>query len=200
MQMAHYIRELEQKNDDLERAERVVAESVAAVEASLNMAIERNAILESEVDEKETLKVKLQRLVDETRDLKQELQVKERMPDNERVLQNGIDPNRPPNALSAIDSNRLRVEMETQTSPLKRDILAATGDYSGDAAARPARVMALNLVNEILRKIGKLESKIAAHRANDRNLMNHADLNRNHRRIARGPTSSSATRFNSLGN
>lgn len=199
MQMAHYIRELEQKNDDLERAERVVAESVAAVEASLNLAIERNAILESEVDEKETLKVKLQRLVDETRDLKQELQVKERIPDNERVLSNGLDPIRPPSALSAIDSNRLRVEMETQTSPLKRDLLAATGDYSGDATARPARVMALNLVNEILRKIGKLESKIAAHRANDRNLLNHADLNRNHRRISRGSTSS-ATRLSSLGN
>lgn len=62
-----YIRELEQKNDDLERAERMIAESVAAVEASLNMAIERNAMLESEVDEKESLKEKLQRLADETR-------------------------------------------------------------------------------------------------------------------------------------
>lgn len=122
--MTRYVRELEQKNDDLERAERVVAESVAAVEASLNMAIERNAILESEVDEKETLKVKLQRLVDETRDLKQELMVKERAPDNER----GINGHGPPPTLpppSAIDSNRLRVEMETQTSPapspLKRE-------------------------------------------------------------------------------
>lgn len=147
VQMSHYIRELEQKNDDLERAERVVAESVAAVEASLNLAIERNAILESEVDEKETLKVKLQRLVDETRDLKQELQVKERMPDNERMANGHCQPP------TAIDSNRLRVEMETQTSPLKRDLAM---DYTGggEAGTRPARVMALNLVNEILRKIG----------------------------------------------
>lgn len=62
-----YIRELEQKNDDLERAQRVVAESIAAAESTLNTAIERNALLESEVDEKEQLKIKLQRLMDETR-------------------------------------------------------------------------------------------------------------------------------------
>lgn len=67
IQMQTYIRELEQKNDDLERAERMVAESVAAIEASLHMAMEKNALLESEVDEKDNLKEKLQRLADETR-------------------------------------------------------------------------------------------------------------------------------------
>lgn len=66
-QMAGYVRELEQRNDDLERSERAVTESIQAIEAALNLAIERNAILESEVDEKETLKEKLQRLADETR-------------------------------------------------------------------------------------------------------------------------------------
>lgn len=62
-----YIRELEQKNDDLERSQRCITETVAAFEASLNSALERNAMLESEVDEKEHLKDNLQRLVDETR-------------------------------------------------------------------------------------------------------------------------------------
>ncbi|GLV34445.1 nudE [Carabus blaptoides fortunei] len=194
VQLTRYVRELEQKNDDLERAERVVAESVAAVEASLNMAIERNAILESEVDEKETLKVKLQRLVDETRDLKQELMVKERAPDNERGI-NGHGP--PPTLLpapTAIDSNRLRVEMETQTSPLKREHPVDSHEIS---MRQPTRVMALNLVNEILRKIGKLETKIAAHRANERNL-SQSDINRTQRRLNRG-TSSPSTRL-SFGN
>lgn len=65
--MQSYIRELEQKNDDLERAERMITESVAAVEASLHTALEKNALLESEVDEKENLKEKVQRLVDETK-------------------------------------------------------------------------------------------------------------------------------------
>lgn len=62
-----YTRELEQVNDDLERAHRVVTESVAGFEAMLNQAYEKNALLEIEVDEKEVLQVKLQRLMDETR-------------------------------------------------------------------------------------------------------------------------------------
>lgn len=65
--MQKYIRDLEQKNDDLERSRRVIEESIISIEAAFNSAIERNAILESEVDEKESLKEKLQRLADETR-------------------------------------------------------------------------------------------------------------------------------------
>lgn len=62
-----YTRELEQINDDLERAQRVITESVAGFEGALNQAYEKNAFLESEVDEKGVLQVKLQRLMDETR-------------------------------------------------------------------------------------------------------------------------------------
>lgn len=71
-----YIRELEQKNDDLERANRVASESVAEFESMLNQAYEKNALLELEVDEKERMQIKLQRLMDEARDLKQELKVR----------------------------------------------------------------------------------------------------------------------------
>lgn len=47
-------------------------------------------------------------------DLRQELQVKDRCPDNDRLA----------NCFTniAIDSNRLKVEHETQTTPLKRKI------------------------------------------------------------------------------
>lgn len=62
-----YITHLEQKNDDLERAERAMIESVGDIEAKLNNAIERNALLENELDEKETLKAMVQRLKDEQR-------------------------------------------------------------------------------------------------------------------------------------
>lgn len=65
-----YTRELEQANDDLERAQRVVTESVAGFESMLNQAYEKNALLEMEVDEKEVLQVKLQRLMDETRGMR----------------------------------------------------------------------------------------------------------------------------------
>ena len=44
-------------------------------ESRLNAAIERNAFLESELDEKEALKASVQRMKDETRDLKAELRL-----------------------------------------------------------------------------------------------------------------------------
>lgn len=62
-----YIRELEQKNDDLERTNRVVSESVSGFEAMLNQAYEKNALLEMEIDEKEQMQINLQRLMDEAR-------------------------------------------------------------------------------------------------------------------------------------
>lgn len=62
-----YVRELEQKNDDLERTNRVVSESVSGFEAMLNQAYEKNALLEMEMDEKEQLQINLQRLMDEAR-------------------------------------------------------------------------------------------------------------------------------------
>ncbi|CAO1431815.1 unnamed protein product [Diamesa serratosioi] len=71
-----YIRELEQKNDDLERTNRVVSESVSGFEAMLNQAYEKNALLEMEIDEKEQMQINLQRLMDEARDLKQELKIR----------------------------------------------------------------------------------------------------------------------------
>ncbi|ROT76580.1 putative nuclear distribution protein nudE-like 1-B [Penaeus vannamei] len=88
--LSRYIRELEQANDDLERAKRATVTSLEDFEARLNLAIERNAFLESELDEKEALKVMVQRLKDEARDLRQELSVKNKdddEPDNDRALQ-----------------------------------------------------------------------------------------------------------------
>ncbi|XP_071051822.1 nuclear distribution protein nudE-like 1-B isoform X2 [Onthophagus taurus] len=137
------IRDLEQKNDDLEQSHRMITESINAVESVLNSAIERNAMLESEIDEKETLKEKIQRLTDETRELKQELQVRETIPDNERMM-NGH-----------VDSNRLTVEHETQTTPIKREANVI------DASLSPSsRILALNIVGDIIRKVGKLEAEL----------------------------------------
>ena len=70
-----YMQELEQQNDDLERAKRSTLASLEDFEGRLNVAIERNAFLESELDEKENLRGVVQRLKDETRDLRQELKV-----------------------------------------------------------------------------------------------------------------------------
>ena len=76
-EMQRYIRELEQKNDDLERTNRCAMFSLGEFESKLNEALERNAILESELDEKDELSEAVQRLRDEARDLKQELAVRQ---------------------------------------------------------------------------------------------------------------------------
>lgn len=51
--------------------------SLGEFESKLNEALERNAILESELDEKDELAETVQRLRDEARDLKQELAVRQ---------------------------------------------------------------------------------------------------------------------------
>jgi len=114
-----HIRQLEQKNDDLERTNRANTVSIEDFEIKLNNAIEKNVILESELDEKDALKAHLQRLKDETRDLKSELNCKVQ------------------------DSNRV-----TEIVP----------------AVRPPRVSPLSIVNDLLRKVGALETKLATYR------------------------------------
>ena len=66
-ELQRYIRELEQSNDDLERAKRSTVVSLEDFEGRLNSAIERNAFLESELEERESLMCSVQRLKDEAR-------------------------------------------------------------------------------------------------------------------------------------
>ncbi|XP_076183008.1 nuclear distribution protein nudE [Ptiloglossa arizonensis] len=125
-----YIRELEQKNDDLERAHRINRVTEEEIEAKLNSAIEKNALLESELDEKEGLKVIVQRLMDEIRvsvitDLKQEIQVQEmHQPDNDKSADR---------VRNHVDSNKLQVELETHippTSPIVQQSIPSSNTTS----------------------------------------------------------------------
>ncbi|KAI8435989.1 hypothetical protein MSG28_004135 [Choristoneura fumiferana] len=112
---AEYIRELEQKNDDLERGQRVISESVSCIESLLNQAYERNAVLESEVDEVENLK--------------QELKVVEKIPvhrkEDESTIENPM--------VNGHVTNR---------------------EINGNAMTPSARVSAINIVGDLLRKVG----------------------------------------------
>ena len=67
------VRQLEQKNDDLERTLRVTATSLEEMENRFNKTLEEKALLSTELSDKEVLQVSMQRLKDEVRDLKQEL-------------------------------------------------------------------------------------------------------------------------------
>ncbi|XP_073840543.1 nuclear distribution protein nudE [Musca autumnalis] len=121
--MKDYLRQLEQKNDDLERAHRILNESIVDFEKMLDKAYEKNALLEMEVDEKEVLQEKLQRLMDETRDLKQELNVKTRYTTPNGTQQNGLSPGSELNTPNGINNGDIMSHAETATATSANNVL-----------------------------------------------------------------------------
>ncbi|XP_042243401.1 nuclear distribution protein nudE-like 1 isoform X2 [Homarus americanus] len=175
--LTRYIRELEQANDDLERAKRATVTSLEDFESRLNLAIERNAFLESELDEKEDLKVTVQRLKDEARDLRQELSVKEKDepgPDNDKALQQHhqklhLQPPQKQEPSTApeenIDSNKLMSNTQLSESVPTTPVISHPlhNMNHGNVPMTPsARISALNIVGDLLRKVGALESRLAS--------------------------------------
>ncbi|XP_057364197.1 nuclear distribution protein nudE-like 1 [Manis pentadactyla] len=77
-QFQKYVRELEQTNDGLERAQRAAVVSLEESEQRLNQTLERNAYFERELDEMESSLVSVKNLKDEVGDLKHELAAWER--------------------------------------------------------------------------------------------------------------------------
>ncbi|XP_061561347.1 nuclear distribution protein nudE-like 1-B isoform X3 [Phycodurus eques] len=162
-QLHKYVRELEQSNDDLERAKRATIVSLENFEQRLNQAIERNAFLESELDEKESLLESVQRLKDEARDLRQELAVRERQVDVRRTSA----PSSPTHDNVKMDSLSISMPATPLSKGLDNAVLAnAAGLSTGYASNSPltpsARISALNIVSDLLRKVGVLEAKLAA--------------------------------------
>lgn len=186
-----YIRELEQSNDDLERAKRATVASLEEFESKLNQAIERNAFLESELDDKEAMSCMVQRLKDEARDLKQELMIRQSVhkeetmpflpeptsPPSQRQRRDSASLLLPPPPRGAggvhapsssripglADSNRLATEGPT-TPPRVGSVSSGASQPQGSQTplTPSARVSALNIVGDLLRKVGTLESKLAS--------------------------------------
>nr|XP_040576525.1 LOW QUALITY PROTEIN: nuclear distribution protein nudE-like 1-B [Lepeophtheirus salmonis] len=149
-----YVRELEQENDDLERAKRSTVASLEDFEIRMNAAIERNVYLESELDEKEALKSAVQRLKDETKDLRSELKIL--APDNDKA------------AAAVVDSNKNNTDMPEYHKSNEGPLVSppSTPDSSTPNAQSPlapsARISALNIVGDLLRKVGALELKLVS--------------------------------------
>ncbi|XP_030196134.1 nuclear distribution protein nudE-like 1-A isoform X1 [Gadus morhua] len=164
-QLHKYVRELEQANDDLERAKRATIVSLEDFEGRLNQAIERNAFLESELDEKESLLVSVQRLKDEARDLRQELSVRERQTDGTRM---SVPSSPTQDSVKMDPAGPASVSLPATPLSLGLDNAFAgpTGLSNGCGSNSPltpsARLSALNIVGDLLRKVGALESKLAA--------------------------------------
>ncbi|XP_077387354.1 nuclear distribution protein nudE homolog 1-like isoform X2 [Festucalex cinctus] len=169
-----YIRELEQANDDLERAKRATIMSLEDFELRMNQAIERNAFLESELDDKENLLESVQRLKDEARDLRQELAVRRKQ--QTHTTSTSTEPSSlspspsssaPTPATAAFPTPPLTPPDKTSanTTATKAQMPSVnTGDVgaSGSPLTTSARISALNIVGELLRKVGNLESKLAS--------------------------------------
>ncbi|KAM9489749.1 nuclear distribution protein nudE homolog 1-like isoform 1-T1 [Salvelinus alpinus] len=159
-QLQKYIRELEQSNDDLERAKRATIMSLEDFEQRMNHVIERNAFLESELDEKENLLESVQRLKDEARDLRQELavqQVQERRPPSSLSKEKDRTESSSRSTIPTTPSKPLGTFPATPASSIRR------GDnLTGTPLTTSARISALNIVGELLRKVGNLESKLAS--------------------------------------
>ncbi|CAH2307019.1 nuclear distribution nudE homolog 1 [Pelobates cultripes] len=164
-QLQKYIRELEQANDDLERAKRATIMSLEDFEQRMNQAIERNAFLESELDEKENLLESVQRLKDEARDLRQELAVQQKEKPKP-IIGDSPDAGRIDTAVQASMSvPSTPVGHRGSISGLSSPMLYRTSfddGYSGTPLTPSARISALNIVGDLLKKVGALESKLAS--------------------------------------
>ncbi|XP_038619510.1 nuclear distribution protein nudE homolog 1 [Tachyglossus aculeatus] len=165
-QLQKYIRELEQANDDLERAKRATIMSLEDFEQRLNQAIERNAFLESELDEKENLLESVQRLKDEARDLRQELAVQQKQEKPRTPVHTSQGAERTDTAVQATMSvsstpvgNRGPGASINTPASLRRGL---DESCSGTPLTPAARISALNIVGDLLRKVGALESKLAS--------------------------------------
>ncbi|XP_039255544.1 nuclear distribution protein nudE-like 1 [Styela clava] len=169
-----YIRELEQANDDLERTKRATIVSLEDFEQRLNHALERNAFLESELDEKEALAVTVQRLRDEARDLSQELAVRQRKDvptehnDTKLIQSTPSKPSalpalaRQPSGSSPAIARTNTISQPSTPTREQNGILPQSSTPKPAPLTPSARVSALNIVGELLRKVGALETKLSS--------------------------------------
>ncbi|KAL6030521.1 hypothetical protein STEG23_028487 [Scotinomys teguina] len=135
-------------------------------EHRLNQAIERNAFLESELDEKENLLESVQRLKDEARDLRQELAVQQKQDKPQTPMSGSGETERTDMAVQATGSMpSTPIAHRGPSSGLNTPGIFRRGldsSNSGTPLTPAARISALNIVGDLLRKVGALESKLAS--------------------------------------
>ncbi|XP_019906642.1 nuclear distribution protein nudE homolog 1 isoform X2 [Esox lucius] len=167
-QLHKYIRELEQANDDLERAKRATIMSLEDFEQRMNHVIERNAFLESELDEKENLLESVQRLKDEARDLRQELAVQQKQERRPSlcVTKDSSLADAKPSLVTSPPSTRPSSPSSAAPPPLlstpsrpphlsENPFATPPPSYGrGTPLSTSARISALNIVGELLKKVG----------------------------------------------
>eukprot|EP01137_Pigoraptor_chileana_P017287 Opistho-2@75148 len=154
------VRSLEQANDDLERAERVAVASASDSESRTLAALERLALMEAQNEEHEATHIELQRLKDELRDLRMELELRPAIGFAATVNERPIDmhaeaiapstptrtkdaapptatpsPSGPRNILSALNSILARMTKFEQRISTAKETTGAAAD-GGESSAR----------------------------------------------------------------
>ncbi|XP_078519317.1 nuclear distribution protein nudE homolog 1-like isoform X2 [Lissotriton helveticus] len=162
-QLQKYIRELEQSNDDLERAKRAAIMSLDDYEQRLTKEMERNAFLESELDEKENLLESVQRLKDEARDLKQELAVQHKQKKTKTCVRGSSEVEKFDIAIQASVSVPSTPLMHRgYGASLCTPLSCKRNSFSVTSLTPAERISALKIIGERLRKVEALESKLAS--------------------------------------
>lgn len=175
-QLMSHIRDLEQSNDDLERAKRHLDATLLDFDAKLNEQIERNELLESEIGEKEELQFVIQRLKDEARDLRQELMIQENFKSKKSIK--SIDSEASPNNATNENSKKTATSIHNNNSATNTNGVVINKLYHDNSCTNlntlkqspnqipllsaSSRISALNIVSDLLRKFGALESKLAS--------------------------------------
>jgi len=171
------IRDLEQQNDNLERTNRMIVATLKDLEQRLDIECEKNALLESEVVEKQTMAITVQRLKDEARDLSEELHIREL---NQSREKNESNLNQTKTSISSpttqnkklnksVSSSLLQTpnsnnkkEVVVNSTPKNNGLLNGQNEILQSTPQQSPRVYALSIVGELLRKVGALETKLAS--------------------------------------
>jgi len=171
------IRELEQQNDNLERTNRMIVATLKDLEQRLEIESEKNALLESEVVEKQTMAITVQRLKDEARDLSEELHIKElkqahenkenkknqsKTPISSPTTQNKKLNKSLSSSLLQTPNNNNKKEIVVNSTPKNNGFLNGQNETPHSTPQQSPRVYALSIVGELLRKVGALETKLAS--------------------------------------
>jgi DNA repair exonuclease SbcCD ATPase subunit len=166
-------RNLELDNDELERDQRAARSSLADLEIKYNRAIERSAILESELEGKTQLIVQVQRLKDELEDCRIEL----------AVLRNKQDGDLGPPTAPAVQRHDSRIyarpenpqpEMQSEMQPEMQPESQPGSQPGSRPESRPSSAMSLDnsqssnpvkMVQEMVGRVKSLEARLVSCRS-----------------------------------
>lgn len=177
-----YIREIEQNNDDLERAKRTLTASLEDLEAQLNQQIEKNVLSENELNEKDELECLVQRLKEEIRDLQQELKViKNSNPQQmggdiqEQQADSSIDEQLISDKTDISAHHNINCESKNTHNTRLNEQVISNGividkqvyedqELDSHRPKSSSGISAIGLVTELLKRLGALENKLGTAR------------------------------------